>query len=140
VQAETADHGLRQVAPDAVGEDGDARADVDARLEGRLHLPMPAETAVTGTPPRDSIAVVQDFSSGESRKDVDAFGLDQPTQPLHETTERDDEVAVIVERRRRDREFELAPAGQEIDAVVADGGAERCAALFEVRDEIAQGA
>ena len=64
-----------------------------------LSMPRsPVRTPTTWSP------VVEHLRRRESAEDVDAGGFDLPGQPLHELVERDDVVAVIPERRRRDRE------------------------------------
>ena len=84
-------------------------------------LPMPRSPVRT---PTTRVAVVQaPRCAGEAGEEVDAFGLDQRRQPLDELVERDDVVAVILERRRRDRQPELAAARQEVDVVVVHLGA-----------------
>ena len=52
-------------------------------------------------------------------------GFDLLRQPLDELVERDDVVAVIAKRRRRDRQPELAAGDQEVDAVVVTSRLER---------------
>jgi hypothetical protein len=47
-------------------------------------------------------------------------------------------IAVILERRRRNRQTELAGFGQEVDVVVIDRGSERRALGGKVRNEIVQ--
>ena len=71
-------------------------------------LPMPRSPVRT---PSTRCAVHQDLDAGKAREQIDAFGFDQPGEPLHELVQRDDVVAVIEERRRRDREPELAAFG-----------------------------
>ena len=95
---------LGEVAAHAVGEDRDLGANVDARLERRLRLAVLVDAAVAGAHADDAVALVQHLARGEAGEEVDALGLDQPAQPLHEAVERDDVVAVVLERRRRDRE------------------------------------
>ena len=59
--------------------------------------------------PLDRAGVVEDrFGGGEARKHVDAerFGLRR--EPRAQRAERDDEVAVVVHLRRRDRQFRRA--------------------------------
>ena len=70
---------------------------------------MLADAAIAGAHADDAIAVVEQLGRRETREDVDAFGLDEPAEPLDEPAERDDVVAVILERRRGDREMEASP-------------------------------
>ena len=75
---------------------------------------------------------------GKAREQIDALGFDLLGQPLRELAQRDDVVAVVLERRRRDRQPELAASGQEVDVVVVDRRAERRALGLEVGNQIAQ--
>ena len=49
--------------------------------------------------------VVEQFAAGELRENVHAFFFDEAAEPFHELVERDDVVAVIAQRRRRDGQF-----------------------------------
>ncbi len=100
---------------------------------------MLPDSAIAGTNADDAIAVVEDLGGGKSGEDINAFRFDEPGKPLDEPTERDDVVAVILERRRRDRELDLSAARQEVDVVVVHFGRERRALLLEVRDELSKG-
>ena len=69
-----------------------------------LSIPRsPVRTPTTASPSKSSSA------AGETGENVDALRLDQPAEPLHEPVERDDVVAVVLERRRRDRKRHLPP-------------------------------
>ena len=77
--------------------------------------------------------------SGESGEDGDAGLFHLAAQPLHETIERDDVVAVIAQRRRRDGQLELALLGEKVDGFFGDLGVER-SFLFESGKQFAHGA
>ena len=119
-------------------EDGDLRANVDARLIARLVLAVLADAAIARADADDAIALHQDVGAGESGEEIDAFALDETRQPLDELVERDDVVAVIGERGRRERKLDLAAARQEIHAVLVHGRRERRALRLEVRNELPQ--
>src|SRR6266567_556148 len=136
IQSELPDERLRQIAADAIGEDRDLRVDVDAGLEGGLPLAVLVDSAVARPDTDHRAAIEEDLGRRESREDVDAPGLDEPGEPLDERVERDDVVAVILEERRRDRQSEFGGAGEEVDVVARDRGAERRALLLEIRNEI----
>jgi hypothetical protein len=139
VERQATDDRLRQVATDAVGENRHLRTNVDARLEGRFALAVFSNPAIAGADAGHSIAVVEHVDTREPGEDVDALALDKPAQPLHETIERNDVVAVVSQRRRNDRKRQLARAGEEVDVVVMDGGRKRSALRLEVRDEHGEG-
>ena len=83
VEGEAPHRRLRQIAADAIGQNRDFRANVDARLESRLPLSLFADSAIPGANTDDAIALVEDLDGGETSKHVDTSGLDEATfQPL----------------------------------------------------------
>ena len=98
---------LGEVAAHAVAEDRDLGADVDAGLERRLLLAVLADAAIAGAHADHARAVHQHVLPGKAREEIDAFGFDLRGQPLHELVQRNDVVAVVLQRRRDDREGEL---------------------------------
>ena len=104
-----------------------------------LVLAVLADAAIAGAHADDTRAVDQHLLAGKAGEEVDAFRLDLLGQPPHEAVQRDDEVAVVAERRRDDREPDLRSLGQEIDDVVAlDGRRERRALGLKVGNELAE--
>ena len=102
---------------------------------GAPFLPMPA---IAGADAGHARALEQHLLAGEPHEQIDPGGLDLPGQPLDELAERDDVVAVIAERRRRDRQPELAAGRQVVDAVGADLAGQRRALGDEVGDQFGQ--
>src|SRR5688572_5727863 len=127
-----------QVAADTVAEDRHLRQDVDARFEGRFLLAMLADAAIARAHANHARAIHQDVLRRESGEQVDAFRLDLSGQPADEVIERDDVVAVILERGRDDREWQLRLRRQKVDMVLVDLGRQRSALFLEVRDQVAQ--
>ena len=78
-----------------------------ARFEIRFRLVLFVHALVVGADAGDAIAVEEQFRSGEAGEDRDAGFFHLAAQPLHEPVERDDVVAVIAQRRRRDGKLEL---------------------------------
>ena len=97
-----------------------------------------ADAAIAGADADHARALEQHRLAGEAHEQIDAGGLDLPGQPLDELAERDDVVAVIAERRRRDRQPELAARRQVVDAVGADLAGQRRALGDEVGDQLGQ--
>ena len=95
-------------------------------------LPIPRSPVRTPTTRSSSYST---STAGKPGEHVDAFGLDEAAQPLHELVQRDDVVAVVGERRRRDRKPELRAACEEVHVIVVHLGCERRALLLEVGDE-----
>ena len=109
---------------------------VDARLERRFAIAVLANTAIAGSNAGDAITVVDDLDGREPREDINALALDKAAQPLHESVERDDVVAVVSQRWRDDRKRQLPRAREEVDVIVMHVGREWSALGLEVRDEI----
>ena len=82
---------------------------IDARLEVWLSLPFLIDALVAGAHADDAIVlVVKHFSAGKLREDIDARLFALLAQPGGQTIERNDVVAVILQRRRRDRRTDRA--------------------------------
>ena len=129
---------LGQVAADTVAEDRDLRVDVDAWLEGAPALAIAADAAVAGPHADHAIAVKQHFDAWKPREQVDARGFHALGQPLAEAAHRDDQVAVVAQGRRRERQRDLAAGVEHVDAVFVDVGLDGRALLAEVRDELGE--
>ena len=99
---------LAQVAAYSVAEDRDLRVDVHAGLERAATLAIAADAAVAGPHAYHAISVKQHFDTGKPREEVDTGGFHALGQPLAEAADRDDHVAVIAKRRRRERQRDLA--------------------------------
>ena len=96
---------------------------------------MPSNPTIAGAYADNAIVLVQQLDSGETGEHVDALGFDEPGQPLHEPAQRDDVVAVIGQRRRRNRKLNLRAAREEVDVIVMNVRSEWRTALFEVGEE-----
>ena len=129
---------LGQVSARTVGKDRDLGVDVGSGLERALGLAVLAKAAITGAHANHAVAIKQDRLSREAHEQVDALGLHLLGQPLGELVERDDVVAVILERRRRDRQPELALRRQEVDVVLKHFLGERRALGDEVGNQVTQ--
>jgi len=127
---------LGEVAAHAVGEDRDLRHDVGAGLEGTFRLAVLADAAIAGADTDDASFLDQHVLPREAPEHVDAFGFHLIGEPLRKHAQRDDVVAVVLERRRRDRQAEPSAFGQEIDVVVVDRRAERRFPRLEIGNEI----
>ncbi len=138
-QLQRADQLLGEIAAHAVGEDRDLGEDVGAGFEIGPLFAMPADSLVAGTHADDALAIRQHRLPREAGEDVDALRFDELGHPLHELGERDDVVAVIPERRRRDRQPERLLRREEVDVVLTHFALERRALRLKVGHEIAQG-
>ena len=136
IEREPAHECLREIAANAVGQDRHLRTDVDPGLEGGLLLAVLPDPAVARSHPGDTIAVIENLGRRKAGEDVNALSFDQPAKPFDEPVERNDVVAVILERRRSDWKLDLARAGEKVDVIVMDFSREWGAALLEVRHEL----
>ena len=124
-QIELLDELLGQRSARAFGEHDDFRFHVIAGLEIRFLLVLFVDALVVGAHAGDAIAVVEQFRSGKARENRDPRLFDFARQPLHEPVDRDDVVAVILQRRRRERKLVMAGARQKVNAFFVDHGVER---------------
>ncbi len=99
---------------------------------------MLADAAITGTHADDARAIHEDVLPGEAGEEVDACRLHLHRQPPHEQVERDDVVAVVLQRRRNDRQWDLARLREDVDVLVVDVGGQRRALFAKIRNQIAQ--
>ena len=127
---------LGQVPAHAVGEDRDLRVDVGAGLEHAPWLAVLADAAVARAHANHAITVEQHRLSGKTPEQVDAFGLDLSGQPPRELVQRNDVVAMILERRRRQWQRQLLPGREEVDVVGLDLARQRRALGHKVGHEI----
>ncbi len=117
------DEGFGERAAGALGEDGDFGAEFVAGSEIRFGLAALVEALVLGDDAGDAVVFEDQLRAGELREQVYAGLFDQAAQPFRDAAERDNIVAVVAERGRRDREFHRALFGEEIGGIVGDGGA-----------------
>ena len=83
------------------------------------------DALVVGAHAGDAIAVEKQFRSGKSSEDRDPGLFHLAAQPLHKSVQRNHVVAVVAQKRRRDRQLELALLGEEINRFLRDLGIER---------------
>ena len=85
VEREPPHERLRQVAAHAVGRDRHLRADVDARLEGRLLLAVLADAAVAGAHADDAVPSFSTSAAGNPVKTSMPSASTSAGQPLART-------------------------------------------------------
>ena len=137
VELEAIDQILGQRAARAFGEHGDFRAQLVAGREVVLGLAVLVDALVFGNHAGDAVFFVEQFPAGELREDVDALLFDQAAEPFHELVERNDVVAVILQRRRRDGKLVRAFLGEVVGGIAGDGRIER-RGFLEIGDQFAQ--
>ena len=131
------DHFLGERSARPFGEHRHLGAQFVARREVVLGLAVLVDALVVGDDAGDSVAFVDQLRAGKLREDIHARLLDQAAQPLHQLVHRDNVVAVIAQRRRRDRQFPGVARGQEVSGVVRDGRIER-RSLLPIGNQLGQ--
>jgi hypothetical protein len=99
---------------------------------------MPVDSLVAGPHADHPVPLEQALDRGHSWEDVGACRLDQAAQPFLERAEREDVVAVVLERGRKDREADLAARREVIEIVARDVALDGRALLAIVREELAE--
>jgi hypothetical protein len=88
---------------------------------------------VFGKDSGDAVFFVEQFPAGKLREKIDAFFFHQAAEPFHQLIQRDDVVAMILQRRRSDGKFVAAGFGEVVSGVAGYGSIDR-GGFFEVRD------
>ena len=127
---------LGQRASGSFCKNRDLRANIDAGLEVFARLSKLIDAFVAGTDADNGIAFDEQFGSGKSRKDIHAALFDLLAKPARELVERDDVVAVILQRRRNDRQRELARLREEENVIFLDRILDRSAFFLPVRHQL----
>ena len=119
-EVELADRGAGEVAPAALGEHRGLRLDVGARLEVAQRAAVLAAALVAGADADDAAVLDDQLRRGRLGEDVGAALLGLALLEARERGDRDDLVAVVLERRRgRDLQRPLA-VGQHVDGFLGD--------------------
>ena len=127
---------LRQIAADAICQDRHLRANVHSRLEVRALDAMTPNAPVTGPHADDPCSIHQQLASGKAREHVDALGFDEVRQPFPQLLKRNDVVAVVPQRRRREGKIDLAGRCEVVDAIVVHFRRDRRALRLEFGHEL----
>ncbi len=106
---------LGERAARAFGEDGDFGAQFVAGRVVVFGLAVFVDALVFGDDAGDSVVFVDEGGATELREEIYAGGFHQAAQPFHELVERDDVVAFVLERRRRDRKSQGRVLGEEVE-------------------------
>ena len=139
VELQLADELLGERAARAFGKDGDFRAQFVSGREVVFRFAVLVHAFIFGEDAGDAVFVVEQFPAGKLREEVHALFFDEAAEPFHQLVERDDVVAMILQRRRSDGKFVAAGFGEVVGRVAGNGSVER-SGFFEVRDELAQSA
>ena len=119
-EVELADRGAGQVAPAALGQDGRLGGDVGAGLEVAQRLAVLAAALVAGADADDAAAVDQQLRGRGLGEDVGPALLGLLLLVAVERGDRDDLVAVVLERRRRRDAQRALGGGRHVDRLLVD--------------------
>ena len=109
---------------------------VDARLERALAVPLAIDATIAGSHADDPAVLEQRLGSGEAGEHIDALRFDERRHPLAKAAHRNDGVAMVPKRRRRERDGELPAGVEQVDAVLVDIGVERRPGGAKVGNEL----
>ena len=137
VELQLADEIFCERAAGAFGEHSDFGAKLVAGREVIFRFAVLIHAFVFGEDARDSVFFVEKFAACELREKIHAFLFHQATEPFHEFVERDDVVAMILQRRRRDGQLVGVFFGKKVSGVAGDGRVER-RGFFEVGNKFAE--
>src|SRR4030095_2831213 len=109
-----------------------------SRFEIRFRFSSLIDSFVARTNTGYRSPFVKHLRARELREDIHASFFALFTQPAHEFVERHDIIAVISERRRKDRHWNLALRRKEIDMLFADWGFKRRAFVLKIGHQFTQ--
>src|SRR4029077_15962797 len=98
-------------------------------------MPFFVDALVVGANTNHAVALEQKLGAGEPGEHRDPGFLDLAAQPLHELVQRDDIVAVVAQKRRRNRELEFRFLGKEVNRFLRDLSVER-RIFLEIRQQL----
>ena len=115
VQLKAANQLFSQRAARALGKDDDLGFQIVPRLEIGFLLAILVDAFVVGANAGDAPRVEQQFRAGKAGEQGNSCLFHLAAQPLYELVNRDNVVAVVAHRRRRDGELELARAREVVN-------------------------
>src|SRR5262249_30426201 len=137
IEIKPPDQLLGQRAARAFAEHGHFGEDVGAGLIILLRLAVLADALVAGAHADDPIVfIVEQLGAGEFRNEHHVRRFDNRAEPADQLIQTDDVFAVVLERRRDNRRFDLEATGQIRNILFADLGFERRAELLVIRQQL----
>ena len=113
---------LRERATRSFGQDDDSGGDVSGRTITRTRLRIATEARRDCTHAGDAATVHQQRSDRKSRQDIHPHRFGPLAEPTDDLADRGDGIPVIPHRRRR-RDPQRTPTGEQIDAFPTNGTA-----------------
>src|SRR5213593_1782389 len=109
--------------------------DINSRFEIAARTPGFVDALVACAHAGDGISVNEELCAGESGKYIDAGFFDLFAEPSRELVQRDNVIAVILQRRRNNREAEFAILRQKKDVIFLDRAFDGSASLLPIRHQ-----
>ncbi len=122
----------------AFGKDSNFGAEFVARREVVFGLAIFVEALVFRDHAGNAGAFVNQFGAAKFLEDVHSTCFHESPEPFRDFAERDDVVALVLERRRSDRETERRLLGEKQRGGIGDRSVQR-RGLFEIRNEFGEG-
>src|SRR5205085_3954756 len=115
IQIEFPDELFGQRTARTFGKDRNFGANINPGLEVRFSVTQLIDTFIPRTHADERVSFNEKFRSREACKDVNAALFDLLPKPSREFVQRDDVIAVILRRRRNNRQIEFPISGKEKD-------------------------
>ena len=109
----------------AFSEDDNFGLQIITRFEIRLGVVLLVNALVVCANSGNTITIEQQFGACKASEDRDSSLFYFASQPFHKAIQRNDVIAVISQRRRRDGKLELAFFGKKVDCFFAHFSIER---------------
>src|SRR5207244_2828931 len=136
IWCEACDQWFGERAARAFSEDDNFGLQIITRFEIRLGVVLLVNALVVCANSGNTITIEQQLGAGEAGEDRDSSLFYFASQPFHKAIQRNDVIAVISQRRRRDGKLELAFFSKKVDCFFAHFSIER-SFLFETGKQFA---
>src|SRR6266705_1841735 len=124
-ERETVDQLLSERTARAFSENDNLGLQIVTGLEVRFRVVLLVDALIVRADAGNTIAIEQQLGAGEAGEDRYSSLLDFAPQPFHKAIQRNDIIAVISQRRRRDGKFDFAFFGKKVDCFFAHFSIER---------------
>src|SRR3989441_1715111 len=129
-ERETVDQLLSERTARAFSQNDNFGLQIVTGLEVRFRVVLLVDALIVGANSANAITIEQQFGACKAGEDRYSSLLDFAPQPFHKAIQRNDIIAVISQRRRRDGKLELAFFSKKVDCFFAHFSIER-SFLFE---------
>src|SRR5436189_1512028 len=135
-ERETVDQLLSERTARAFSQNDNFGLQIVTGLEVRFRVVLLVDALIVGATSANAITIEQQFGACKAGEDRYSSLLDFAPQPFHKAIQRNDIIAVISQRRRRDGKLELAFFSKKVDCFFAHFSIER-SFLFETGKQFA---